>query len=122
MQSDSWPRGASPSHARKLDKAANALAAANTFDAIAAELIDRKRREGKAERAIIKLEWFMSLARPAIGARPMTEISAPEVLAILRPIEARGCIEPAKKLWGAIEPVFGFAVAPSRVQGDPAGS
>jgi hypothetical protein len=32
----------------------------------------------------------MKLARPAIGARPIADITAPEILAILRPIEARG--------------------------------
>ena len=38
-----------PSIAKKLAKAASVTASANTFDAIASELLDKKRRESKAE-------------------------------------------------------------------------
>ncbi len=101
--------GQDPLQAKKLAKATRATADANTFDAIAAEIIDKKRREGKADRTLVKFEWFMSLARPALGARPIREITAPEVLAVLRPIEASGRAETAKKLRGAIGQVFRFA-------------
>ncbi len=111
--------GGDPSLARKLAKATKAAADANTFDAIANELVDKKRREGKAARTLVKFEWFMALARPAIGSRPVAEIDAAEVLAILRPIEARGRIETAKKLRGAIGQVFRFAIATSRAKNDP---
>jgi integrase len=114
--------GQDPAIAKRLAKAAKALASANTFDAIAAELLEKKRREGKANRTIVKFEWFMSLARPAIGARAIAEITAPEILAILRPIEARGRIETAKKLRGAIGQVFRFAVATGRADADPTGA
>jgi hypothetical protein len=76
---------------------------ADTFDAVAAELLEKKRRERKADRAIAKYEWFMSLARSGIGSRPITNIFAP---AILRPIETRGRQETAKKLLGVIGQVF----------------
>ena len=42
--------GQDPAIAKKLAKAAKAAASANTFEAIAAELLDKKRREAKAER------------------------------------------------------------------------
>ena len=64
----------------------------------------------------------MSLARPGIGSRPIAEISAPEILAVLRPIEARGRHETAKKLRGAIGQVFRFAVATGRAERDPTGA
>jgi hypothetical protein len=72
--------GQDPSLARRLAKAAKAAASANTFEAIAAELLDKKRREAKAERTIEKLEWLLSLANPIFGLRPIAEITAPEVL------------------------------------------
>lgn len=114
--------GQDPGQAKRLAKVARATSAANTFDAIAAELLEKKRREGKADRTIIKFEWFMTLARSAIGARPIREITAPEILAVLRPIEASGRIETAKKLRGAIGQVFRFAVATGRADGDPTGA
>jgi integrase len=114
--------GQDPAIAKKLAKAAKASASANTFDAIAAELLEKKKREAKADRTLVKLEWFMSLARPAIGARPIVEITALELLAILRPIEARGRLETAKKLRGAIGQVFRFAIATGRAENDPTGA
>jgi hypothetical protein len=40
--------GQDPAFVKKLAKATKATASANTFEAIAAELLDKKRREGKA--------------------------------------------------------------------------
>ena len=115
-------KGIDPSQHRRAENTNRAAAHTNTFDAIAAELLEKKRRERKADRTIVKFEWFMSFARPGIGSRPITEISAPEILAILQPIEARGRYETAKKLRGAIGQVFRFAVATGRTQGDPTGA
>ena len=114
--------GQDPSLAKKLAKLSKAAASANSFDAIAAELLEKKRREQKADRTIVKFEWFMSLARPAIGARPIVEITSLEILAVIRPIEARGRLETAKKLRGAIGQVFRFAIATGRAESDPTGA
>jgi len=114
--------GQDPSLAKKLAKLSKAVASANSFDAIAAELLEKKHREQKADRTIAKFEWFMSLARPAIGARPIVEITSLEILAVLRPIEARGRLETAKKLRGAIGQVFRFAIATGRAESDPTGA
>jgi integrase len=72
--------------------------------------------------AIAKLEWLIGLARPAIGARPIAEITAPEILAILRAVESRGRLETARRLRATIGEVFRFAVATGRAQGDPTGA
>jgi len=94
--------GQDPAFVKKLAKATKATASANTFEAVAAELLAKKKREGKADRTVVKFEWLMTLARPTIGARPIAEITALEVLTALRVVEARGRHETAKKLRGAI--------------------
>lgn len=76
--------GQDPALVKKLAKAAKAMASANTFEAIAGELLEKKRREGKADRTMGKVEWLLGLVRPALGPRPIAEITAPEVLAVLR--------------------------------------
>ena len=48
-------KGQDPSLVKRLAKSAKATASANTFDAIAGELLDKKRREGKADRTIAKV-------------------------------------------------------------------
>ena len=61
----------------------------------------------------------MSFAFPALGSRPIDEISAREVLAVLKEVEARGIHETARKLRTAIGDVFRFAIATARAENDP---
>jgi integrase len=114
--------GRDPSLAKKLAKAAKASASENTFAVVAAELLDKKRREGKAEKTIAKLEWLLGLALPFIGPRCVTEITAPEILAVLRRVEARGRHETATRLREIIGGVFRFAVATGRAEAEPTGA
>lgn len=85
--------GQDPSLSKRLEKAARVKASANTFDAVADELLDKKRREGKAERTSAKIQWLLGLARPELGARPIAAIAAPEVLRVLKAVEMRGRLE-----------------------------
>jgi len=114
--------GKDPSLAKKLAKATKAAASANTFAAVASELLDKKRREAKAERTLHKLEWLLRLARPAIGARPVTEITAAEILGVLRSVETRGRHETARRLRATIGEVFRYAIATGRAETDPTGA
>jgi integrase len=108
-----------PSEAKKKAKIEQAKSAANTFEAIATELLNKKRSENKAERTIEKLEWLLGMANSALGARPIKEIEAADILALLRPVETRGNFGTAKKLRATVGQVFRYAVATSRVGSDP---
>jgi integrase len=114
--------GVDPSEAKKQAKIDRANSADNTFAAVAAELVDKKRREGKADLTVGKAEWLLSLASPALGNRPIKEIAAPEVLAVLRTVESRGKLETAKRLRATIGQVFRYAVATGRAEADPTGA
>lgn len=114
--------GQDPSLAKRLAKAARATASANTFEAIARELLGKKRREAKAEGTLRQLEWRLSLARPVIGARPIAAITAPEILGVLRSVESRGRHETARRLRATIGEVFRYAVATGRADTDPTGA
>jgi integrase len=114
--------GQDPSLAKKLAKTVKIAAAANTFEVVAEELLAKKTREGKAAGTVEKSRWLISLATPSIGARPISEITAPEVLTVLRAVEARGRHETAKRLRAIIGQVFRYAVASSRADTDPTGA
>jgi integrase len=114
--------GLDPSGAKRAIRAAKATAISDTFDAIADELVGKKRREGRAEQTLAKIEWLLSLARPSIGARPVAEITASEVLATLRAVEARGRHETARRLRATLGEVFRYAVATARAENDPTGA
>jgi integrase len=111
--------GEDPSQARKQAKAAQIVAAANTFSIIAEELLAKKRREGKAETTLGKLDWLLGLAMPVLGPRPVTEINSPDVLAVLRRVEARGKLETAGRLRAVVGEVFRYAIATGRAENDP---
>jgi integrase len=112
-------RGDDPLAVKKAAKAAKADEGANTFSAVATELAEKKRRDGKAAATLRKFDWFMSFALPALGSRPIQEISARDVLAVLKEVEARGTHETTRKLRTAIGDVFRFAIATARAGNDP---
>ena len=57
---------------------------------------------------------------PAIGSRPVNEVYAPEILAILRKVEARGIIGTAHALKYICSCVMRYAIATGRAERDPA--
>ena len=114
--------GADPTQAKRAAKTATEVAKANIFSVIAAELIEKKRLEGKSSRTLKKLEWLLDFARPTIGDRPIGEISARNVLDVLNGVAARGRYETALKLREFIGGVFRFAVQTSRAENDPTGA
>jgi integrase len=108
-----------PSQQKRLAKLTATAHQANTFEALAAEFLDKKRGEGKADATLSKLAWLIGIAKPTLGARPITEITAPEVLQVLRGVEARERRETAKRLRAVIGSVFRYAVATGRASSDP---
>jgi integrase len=64
----------------------------------------------------------VSLALPALGARPIKDITAADVLAVLRNVESRGKHESAMRLRAMIGQVFRYAVATGRADSDPTGA
>ncbi|MCA3643568.1 MAG: DUF4102 domain-containing protein, partial [Methylobacterium sp.] len=82
--------GIDPAQQKKLDKLTKAVSAATTFRAVAEEYLDKQRREGRSETTIVKNRYLLERAFSAIGERPIAEIKAAEVLAILKHLEKRG--------------------------------
>ena len=125
--------GGDPSQARKTDKAdrvakreAQALADAGlpgpgTFEHVARDWLttvhEANVSAGHAERTRIRLEQD---AFPWLGRRPIGEIEAPELLQVLRKVEARGAIETAHRIKDACGQVFRYGIAIGACQRNPA--
>lgn len=108
-----------PSEKRKLDKLAVTIAASNTFKAIAEEWLARTEREGRSPRTIEKNRWLLELVYGAIGSRPVSAITAQELLLALRKIEMRGRYETARRSRSICGRVFRYAIATGRAERDP---
>jgi integrase len=111
--------GGDPAQEKQAAKVRRRLDEVNTFGAIAAELLEKKRREGKAGATIGKRSWLYSLAEPDLGHLPIRDITASDVLKVLRRIEAKSLIETAHKLRSAIGETFRYGIATDRASVDP---
>jgi integrase len=109
-------RSIDPSVQRKADKHAGKE---GTFRVVAEEVISKMEREGRAQATLRKKRWLLDFAFPAFGDRPIAEITARELLALLREIEGRGLYETAKRLRSTCGMVFRYAIATGRAERDP---
>ena len=110
--------GIDPAQQKRAVKLARALANANTFQSVAAEVVEKKRNEKKSASTMEKVEYLLGLAAP-LAQRPIGEIEAPEILATLQQVERRGRFDTAHRLRGFIGEVFRRAVATGRAKNDP---
>jgi integrase len=104
-----------PAVERKLEKQTKIV----TFRLVADELVAKMRREGRAEATITKTNWLLAFAFADLGNRPISKISAHELLNVLRKIEARGNYETARRLRSTCGMVFRYAIATGRAERDP---
>ena len=113
--------GIDPSDHRKVLKRANAERSANSFEAVAHEWIARFAPQWAASHGDKNLRRLERDIFPWIGARPIADIAAPELLAVLRRIESRGAAETAHRIRQICGQVFRYAIATGRAQRDPSG-
>jgi integrase len=100
---------------RKAQKQAK-IEDTETFEVIAREWHEKfksKWTEGHAQKYIRRLELDLF---PWLGARPIKDITAPELLAALRRTESRGAIDAAHRLRGLCNMIFRYAVSTGRAQ------
>lgn len=111
--------GNDPSLIKKAEKRAGKEAASNSFEAIGNEWFEKQKHRWSPVHQT-KVEWMLSKnLNPWLGHRPIAEITAPELLSVLRRIESRGALETAKRTKQVAGQVFRFAVATGRAERDP---
>lgn len=113
--------GIDPSHQQKVDAARARVEENDSFKTVALEWTAKNEREGMAEITLSKIRWLLDKAYPKIGNRPVAKITAQEVLAVLRAVEATGRYESARRMRSVLSRVFRYAIATTRAERDPAG-
>lgn len=108
-----------PAQQARIEKTNRLFASTNTFGTIADEFLAKAEREGKADATLTKKRWLLGMAKADLGARPIAEISAAEILAPLRQVEGQGNYETARRLRAVIGQVFRYAIATARAENDP---
>lgn len=125
--------GIDPSAVRQSDKQRQTLAReaerrerlglppVGSFEAVAREWLREvhqvKVSAGHADRTRIRFEQDVF---PWLGRRPLEEIEAPELLACLRRVTARGAIETAHRVKDSCSQVFRYGIASGQCSRNPA--
>lgn len=110
--------GRDPSAERKTEKVRKHTSAENSFEAVALEWHKQNVHTwtpGYWKKVLRRLEMNMF---PALGKRPITEIEAPELLAVARKIEKRGAFDLAHKMTQAYGQIARYAIATGRLKSD----
>jgi integrase len=114
-------QGVDPGENRKAQKATKQNRAANSYEVVAREWYSKYASSwshAHGERIIRRFERDVF---PWIGGRPIADVAAPELLAVIRRIENRGAVETAHRALANCGQVFRYAVATGRAERDPSG-
>lgn len=111
-----------PSANRKAEKLAKASHAANSFEQVTREWFAKHSPSWAADHGRRKIRLFERDIFPAMGKRPIAEITAPDLLAVVHQIERRGALETARRALNYSGQVFRYAVASGRATMDPSGA
>jgi integrase len=91
---------------------------ADMLTLIAKEFFGRQAKKLAAKTVDRDLQRLRTYVLPSLGRQPIRTISAPELLAVLRRIEARGTYETAHRTRSAISRVMRYAIATGRAERD----
>jgi len=111
--------GIDPGAVRKAQKQAK-IEETETFEIIAREWQEKfksKWQEEYADKIMRRMELNVF---PLIGLRPIKNIKAPELLAVLRRVESRDALELAHRIRNLCDQIFRYAVATGRTERNPA--
>ena len=107
--------GVDPGEQRKARALATLNRMENTFAAVASELLIQRAAKLAKGTAVRERRLLDADLAPYIGSRPISEVTAPELLAALRKIEERGAVETAHRARMLAGQVFKYASATGRV-------
>ena len=111
--------GIDPSENRKAMRSAKADRAANSFQGLCANGSPSTLPLWAESHSSRVLRRFEREVFPWIGARAISDVTAPELLTVLRRIENRGSLETAHRALRSCAQVLRYAVATGRCKTDP---
>ena len=112
--------GSDPMVVRKADKAATRAAAEESFEAVARMWWVHWKPARSEQHAGQVMRRFEADVFPHIGARPVAEIQAPELVGMVKAIAGRGVNDLAKRALQTSGQVFRYAIAHGLAQRNPA--
>jgi integrase len=112
--------GTDPMELRKAEKNTIKALAENSFLSVAGLWFNHWKAEKSAQHVDATRRRMEANIFPLLGARPVTEIEPPELVALVKAIEARGAGDLAKRALETTGQVFRFAIAHGYASRNPA--
>ena len=107
--------GIDPAERRRAEREAQST----SFESVAREWFEKFSPQWAPSHVRTVLARMEQNLFPFIGTRPVSQVSAPELLAALRKIEARKANETARRVRQIASQVFRYAIASGRAERDP---
>ena len=112
--------GKDPSQVKKEARRQIMLSSQQSFEVVAREWHTNRRNNWSEIHAKKLMKSFEADIFPKIGLRPIAEITAPELLELVRKVESRGALETAHRVLQNIGQVFSYAIVTQRAERNPA--
>jgi len=113
--------GSDPGEVKKAQKTAREAEGKNKFEAVAREWFGKRKQNWAPSHSDKIIKRLENDVFPWLGAHPVDEITALEILTVLRRIEDRGALDTAHRALQNCGQVFRYAVATGRALRDPCG-
>lgn len=112
--------GLDPVAQARAERTARSVAQANSFKSVADQCVAQW-CVGKSERhATYVMRRLEADVFPAIGARPVSDIKAPELVTMIKAIAGRGALDIAKRCYETTGQIFRYAIAHGLADRNPA--
>lgn len=111
--------GIDPSAQKQATKAAVVALADSSFEKVAHEWLHKFSANWTESHTRTYTSRLVNDVFPWLGNRPIAEITPPELLAVLRRIEARGALDSAHRTRSICGLIFRYAVSIGKAQRDP---
>lgn len=117
---DTLKTGSDPVQVKKDAKLAQRVALATNFEAVARSWHEHWKEPKSPRHADYVIRRLEADVFPAIGSKPIGDITAPQLLAMAKKIESRGALDIARRAWQTCGQVFEFALAHGMLERNPA--
>ncbi|RTL52420.1 MAG: DUF4102 domain-containing protein [Rhodocyclaceae bacterium] len=108
-----------PAANKKAVKASRIERNGNSFEVLCREWLEQRKSSVEPAQHKKTLARMENDVFPWLGSRPITEITAPEILAVLRRLDQRGARYSAHRVRSEISRAFRYAVQTGRAERDP---
>lgn len=112
--------GSDPVQAKKDAKIAARVALEMNFEAVARSWHEHWKGPKSSRHADYVIRRLELDVFPEMGRKPIAEITAPQLLAMAKKIEARGALDIARRAWQTCGQVFEYALAHGVIERNPA--